>query len=148
MNQYHIPEERLQDYSMDSTLVTADEVMHIRGCAVCQLKIEEYRVLISAIKIAEIPALEFDLASTVLAKLPEPAISTDDSKLVSLLVLTAVVIIAIPAFIFRSYLLDLIEKSMITTLAILGIGILLILVIQAMDMYRRYQQRMRQLNLY
>jgi hypothetical protein len=148
MKQYHVPDEILQQYALDELQLESTQMAHIISCNVCKLKIEDYRSLVTSISSQNIPSFDFNLAATVLAKLPVPPKKADDTKLVSMLVIMAFLIILIPAFIFRDYLLMLINTSMITLIGIIGVAAILIVSIQAVDMYKRYQQRMRQLNLY
>jgi hypothetical protein len=148
MNKYHVPDEILQQFALGELQPDAVVVEHITTCNVCKLKVEDYRSLVTTISSQDIPSFDFNLAASVLAKLPVPQKKADDNKLVSMLVIMAVLILAIPAFIFRNYLLTLINTSMIMLIGIIGAAAVLIVSIQAVDMYKRYQQRMRQINLY
>lgn len=148
MKDYHVSDELLQEYAMNESIPDGNDLQHIAACTVCELKIQDYRSLMSSVATQEIPSFDFDVAATVLARLPVEKKKANDTKLIGMLVFMAMLIIFIPGYIFRDYLLKLINKSMITLFGIIGVAAIIIVIVQAVDMYKSYQQRMNQLNLY
>lgn len=67
MNTTHLTEIQLQLYADDAEAVSAELKDHAAHCPHCQLKLENYRLISSALKAMPAPAFDFDLAAQVLA---------------------------------------------------------------------------------
>lgn len=67
MNTSHLTEMQLQLYADNTEYGDADLKKHAAQCLHCQTKLENYRLISSALKTIPVQAFEFDVAEEVLA---------------------------------------------------------------------------------
>ena len=67
MNTAHLTEAQLQLYADNITTIGEDLKEHLAHCPHCQVKLENYRLISTALKSVPSPAFDFDLAEQVLA---------------------------------------------------------------------------------
>jgi anti-sigma factor RsiW len=100
MSGIHPSDEVLQQYVLDPSACTAEEIGHIGSCPNCREAAAAYGLLSDALKEQPAPAFDFDLAAAVMVRLEEsPRRKSKESS-----VLTAVLIalvIGVPAWLFR-----------------------------------------------
>lgn len=70
MNTAHLTEAQLQLYADDMEAISLNLREHVTHCPHCQVKLENYRLMNSALKAMPTPAFDFDLAEQVLASIP------------------------------------------------------------------------------
>jgi hypothetical protein len=66
----HLSDMELQQWVLDPTNSGADYRAHLGQCEECRIKAGEYRLLIAQIKQEPAPVFDFDLAGAVLSQLP------------------------------------------------------------------------------
>jgi hypothetical protein len=71
MTSSHLSESDLQAAAEVGALLPAAQAAHLRGCAQCQSQVATYQQLFAAVAQLPAPAFEFDLAASVLARLPK-----------------------------------------------------------------------------
>jgi hypothetical protein len=67
MNTAHLTEAQLQLYADNAEAIDRHLKEHLAHCSNCQIKLENYRLINSALKAMPAPAFDFDLAEQVLA---------------------------------------------------------------------------------
>lgn len=70
MTSPHLSERDLQEAAEFPPALPAPQAVHLRGCRLCQGRVATYRHLFAAAARLPQPAFDFDLAATVLARLP------------------------------------------------------------------------------
>jgi hypothetical protein len=146
MTTNHLTEDELQQYAMDSVGCASTIRDHILLCEDCKAKAASYQLLFSGINQQPAPVFDFDLQQLVLAQLPAPAPKTAaDKYLIYIMVAIAVILAGIAVYLFRSYLATLfLGSSFIAYIAVTTI--ITILLLQAVDVYSSYQQKMKALD--
>lgn len=121
---------------------------HIRSCEHCNVKAEEYKLLIKEIENQETPAFDFDLADLVMEQLPAPKPKVLPDKLFwrFITVVTVLPILTV-FFVSGNTLLGLLGNVAPLIVALIVITVLGILAFLSIDMYRKYQARIKALNL-
>src|SRR5882724_5041351 len=102
MNTHHLSEEEIQQYALGQTNLNMME--HIDSCALCEAKTANYHLIFSEIDQLPKLAFDFDVASLVIARLPEPKIAlVGGERWLYLLVFAALASITIPVYLYRAY---------------------------------------------
>jgi hypothetical protein len=147
MTKGHLSETETQQYALDKSCCNADIVEHVQSCASCQANAEAYLQLFSSLREQPKPSFGFDLSNLVL-----PQLATSKSKFslngffIYLLVFVSVAAIAIPAYLFKKYLLSMFTGVLPMTIYLILITAIAILIFQSLEMYRKYQKQMNALN--
>lgn len=66
MNTVHLTEAQLQLYADDMAAISADLKEHVAHCPHCQAKLENYRLINTALKAMPSPAFDFNVVEEVL----------------------------------------------------------------------------------
>jgi RNA polymerase sigma factor (sigma-70 family) len=66
----HPSEMELQQYALDNSTCSSENMQHIEACENCQAQTAAYRLLYAAIKEQPSPVFDFDLSGLILAQLP------------------------------------------------------------------------------
>lgn len=145
----HLTDEEMQQYVLQKIIADIVTAEHIQHCAGCKIKIEQYSLLFNGIKEQEQPVFDFSLADLVMEQLPghQPAVANEKSFFY-FIVFIACLSVCAGAYFFGNKLLNLfggitpiLSGLILTTVASL-------LVFLCIDMYKRYQAKMRSLNFY
>ena len=144
----HLTDDEVQQYAVDTQHCEAEIVEHIHSCAVCSAKVEVYQLMIKGIKQQPQPAFDFDLSKMVLQQLPSPVTKVSNDKLfVWLFVSTGIIFIGGSLYFFQSYF-DLFESMRTISIYLIAITAITILAYLFIDMYNKYRQGMKVLDLY
>jgi hypothetical protein len=145
----HLADAEIQQYVLQKANADAAITDHIRHCINCKIKTEQYRLLLDGIKEQEKPAFDFNLADLVMEQLPghQPAV-VNENPFFYFIVFIACLSFCVGCYFFGNKLLNLfggitpiLGGLILTTVASL-------LVFLCIDMYKRYQIKMRSLNFY
>jgi hypothetical protein len=149
MRTTHCSEEDIQQYALDQQRCGTLVIQHMTHCETCQAKAVSYKLLFAEIQQEPKPVFDFDLATLVVAQLPQRASGFSwDRILVYGCVLTGVLFAGASAWLFRSFLANLLEGLAPLIIWLIATTIVTILIFQTMDMYKRYQKKMSALDLY
>ena len=147
MNNSHPDELEIQQYVLDKSTCPDSISDHIESCAICLEEAGNYRVLFSAIKHQSPPAFDFDLPALVLQQLPITSQGlTADRFVAGFLVLFICFCIGIPLYLFRIYLLNMFSGISPFFICSILASAFVIVVIKALELYRKYQKQIHLLN--
>ena len=144
----HLTDDEVQQYVVDKQHCDLKIVKHIHFCEECNRKVEVYQLMIKGIKQQLQPAFDFDLSKMVLQQLPSPASKVSNDKLlVWLFVSTGIAFLVGVIYFFQNYF-DLFEGLKTIFIYLIAITAITVLVYLFIDMYKKYRQRMKLLDLY
>ena len=147
MNNSHPDELEIQQYVLDKSSCSDSIRNHIESCAICLEEVGNYRVLFSAIEHQSTPAFDFDLPGLVLQQLPPASPKlTADRFIAGFLVLFICCCIGIPLYLFRIYLLNMFSGISPFFIYSILASAFVIVVIKALELYRKYQKQIHLLN--
>lgn len=148
MRNPHLSEEQLQQSALGNNMVDPQILDHLAHCPSCHLQYKIYRQLFQGIRETESPSFSFKVEDIVLAQFPKvetrPLLPSNwlyglGAVLLALTILTGMV--------FRSKLLFLlVVGSNPILLAMGGIFILGMMLLQLTSLYRSYREKIDALN--
>lgn len=144
MNNGHLTDTLIQQYTLDKSSLDVVSMAHMASCAHCRQKAAGYKLLFSEIEDIPAPAFDFDLTKIVMAQLPKRR--KRHSWVVVLISIVTVIFIGAPIYFFQEYFQDMIAGISVIVLYLIGIIILLILVFQILDEYRKYDKQISSLD--
>jgi len=148
MNTTHLTEEEIQQYVLDNAGSETRIINHIRECKACASLVVAYTSLFKAISEQPAPSFDFDIAESVMSKLPAPKEATATGKAFLYGVITiAVIFISTLWFAFHEYLGSLFINitPLFTYLIITAFATLTILL--GIDLYRNYKTKLNALDI-
>jgi uncharacterized membrane protein YcjF (UPF0283 family) len=144
MKTRHVSEEILQQYAINA-LTDADIIAHITSCKSCKQQAAVYQAIFSGIKERPKPAFEFDLAETVLAKMPDKqpvrAYLWD-----YLLGSCAILLLAVPAYTYRKILMDVFKNAQSVVISTVLMVAVVIIGLQVVELSNKYRKQSKLLN--
>ncbi|MEZ2337381.1 hypothetical protein AB6735_17180 [Mucilaginibacter sp. RCC_168] len=145
MNKVHLSEEEIQQYALGKGNLNTIE--HIGSCVSCEAKAANYRLIFSEMDELPQPAFDFDVASLVLAQLPQPETTVaGDERWFYLLIFAALASIGIPVYVYRLYFFKMFKGILPEAMYLVVLIILFILVFQGIEIFRKYQKQLNILN--
>ncbi|HET6544253.1 MAG TPA: hypothetical protein VFG46_27400 [Chryseolinea sp.] len=147
MKSKHLSETDIQEYILGESDREMYVIEHLKECRRCKAKTEMYRQLFLSIKAQPKPEFDFDLSGTVLPKIT-PAKFSLDFFLVYLLAGAGFTCIAFVFYLFRDYVAFLFSGFSAMLLALMLAATLAILIFQSIDLIRKYDHKMDELNFY
>ncbi|HVM88690.1 MAG TPA: hypothetical protein VMT76_10925 [Puia sp.] len=153
----HLSEEMIQQYVLDAAIYDADAVSHIHGCELCRSKAEAYQMLFAGIEQQPKPVFDFDLQELVMQQIPqaEPEVSPQRMP-VFLLPVFIMATACIAAYFYRTNIIFYYKKYVLgistgvskSVLYLLTTAALAILIFQSIELYKKYQRKIDDLNFY
>jgi hypothetical protein len=145
----HVNDDEIQQYVLQKADCDIDIIKHIRSCETCKIKAEQYNLLFEAIKQQEKPAFDFNIADLVIEQLPKSRYKVSTDKLFSyFIIFISIFSLSIIFYFFRDSLLSLFKGISPILVALIITTVTCLFVILFIDMYRKYQARMKALNFY
>ena len=144
----HLSENELQQYVSEPLLCEQSILEHIEWCEACKEKAVTYQILFSGIQQQAKPVFDFNLSELVLSKLEpsKPGFSWDIFT-VYLFSVIGISAILFSGILFSKYLSGLFTGSS-TLLLYLFVAIVVIsLLFQGLEIYRKYHKQMNALNI-
>lgn len=143
----HPGEIEIQQFLFGPEGISGETAAHIQSCPQCREAVENYRQLSSGLKEMPASGFEFNITELVLARLPEPSSNPLAEKFVSaFLLLFAAGFIAIPAYLFRQYVLNLFSGIPPFFIYSITLSAILTASYKSIDMYRKFRKQMHDLN--
>ena len=144
----HLTDDEVQQYAIDKQHCEVRLVEHIHSCELCRAKVEVYHLMIKEIKQQPQPAFDFDLSKMVLQQLPSSVSKVSNDKLlVWLFVSIGIVFIGGGLYFFQNYF-DLFEGIRAIFIYLIAITAVTVLAYLFIDMYKKYRQGMKVMDLY
>ncbi|MDJ1482845.1 hypothetical protein QNI16_20255 [Cytophagaceae bacterium YF14B1] len=143
----HLSEEEIQQYALDNTACGEAVKVHVHACPHCRQKVENYQLLFMAIKAQPPATFDFDLAESVLEKLPQPRKSLGN-VLVSFILGLAILGMGCLLYFFRGQLASLFSGIASLTIYLILIASLAIFGFLCIDKYMRFVKQTKKLNYY
>jgi hypothetical protein len=149
MNTDHLTEMEIQQYTFDKEDCESSIMNHIKICDSCKAKAALYQVISSEIKNIQSPVFDFNLAGLVLSRIPQR-----ESKfslavlLVYFIVFLSVTLILISFYLLYGYLTNLFNDISPSFFYLVAIPAITLVVFQAIEMYKNFQNKMTRLNFY
>lgn len=142
MTTIHPPDSEIQAYSLDRRACAPETAEHIAQCASCAARVMNYTMLFSAVRDAPKPVIDFDVAGTVLARLPGYKKASGLSDwLVYAVAFAAIAFLGMLAWVLQRDLPGMFDRAASMMMYVLLIPIAGILIWQGYDVYRRYQRQ-------
>ncbi len=146
MNEKHLSDKEIQQYTLEKKNNSAKIAEHIRSCKACQSKLEIYQWVFSEVKEAPPPAFDFDLSALVLAEIepPKPKYSLTDFLIYATIFIAAIALLLL----FWKY-----AAPIFSGLSTVGIWLIItsgltILTILSFESLKKYQRLMNDLDTY
>ena len=144
----HLTDDEVQQYVVDKQYCEVKIVEHIRLCEVCSAKVEVYQLMIKGIKQQPQPTFDFDLSKIVLQQLPSPSSKVSNDKLfIWLFVGIGIGFIGGGLYFFQNYF-DPFEGIRTISIYLIAITAITVLAYLFIDMYKKYRNGMKVLDLY
>jgi|SRR5579871_468427 len=153
----HPADPDIQQYVTDQAACDAVIIAHIHSCEYCMAKAENYRLLFSEIEKQPKPAFDFDLSESVIQKLPVPGqVQAKNYFPAYILACCILASISIAGYLYKAQLNSFFKKYFLhissglskTVLYMLLSAALLILIFQSIEMIKKYQRKIDDLNFY
>jgi hypothetical protein len=146
MNKLHVSEEKIQQYAIGE-LTDEETITHIGLCEQCRLKAVAYRLIVEEMKASTKPVFEFDLATAVLDQIIIEQPTTEKWYFSDYLVwLFAILLFAIPAFVYRNVMADFMTNVQPTVLATVVITAPTIIVFRVFELNHKLGKQTSLLN--
>ncbi|MES1222194.1 MAG: hypothetical protein ABUT20_42255 [Bacteroidota bacterium] len=157
MTNKHLSDEEIQQYVSGDAAGEEQVIAHIHSCEFCMSKAANYRLLFSEIEKQPKPVFDFDVSALVLPQLPVAeqvqAKNYFPAYIIACCILAAISIAgyfykaALNNF-FKKYILSVSSGLSKTVLYMLLSAALLILIFQSIEMIKKYQRKIDDLNFY
>jgi hypothetical protein len=149
MKNKHVSEQELQQYAEDPALLRGEQIAHIDSCEHCRALVNSYKLVFSAIHETEAEAFQFDLAAAVLEQIGRPVQKTAPERVLLYSgVAAACILTGLGIYFFREYFQSIANGISIITWVLAVLSVLVMIAFIATDTYKRYQKKIRQLDLY
>jgi hypothetical protein len=153
----HLADADIQEFVLDKANCSLDVVAHIHQCAQCQAKAETYKLLFSEIKEQSKPAFDFDLSAAVLKQMTNEKSKFSLNSLPGYLVILSILAaIGIPSYVYKlkiihfykTYILGVVSGVSSLVMYLMAITFLIFVIFQCIEMYKKYQRKIDDLNFY
>ncbi len=142
----HVSEMEIQRYVFDKDDCPIQIAAHIETCDSCSARAANYQMIFSEIKQYPKPVLDFDLEKMVLAKLPKPVPAF--SFVIFLACALSILLIAglgVFAYLHNEILVRLFTGILPIAIYLIMITAATVIMLQSLDMYKKYQRKMHAL---
>jgi hypothetical protein len=148
MTNGHPKDKEIQEWVLDRSSCSHDLNEHIMSCVSCKEEAEYYQRLFTELKHEPGASFDFDVSGLVLPLLPapEPLISAD-RFIAAFLVIFVGSCVGIPLILFNKNIVHMFSGiSPVFIYLILGCAAV-ILMLKTLDIYKKYREQMRLINL-
>jgi len=143
----HPGENEIQEFLYDPERLSEETTAHLNTCSQCREAVEVYRMLSTGLKEMPVSGFEFNITELVMARLPDRSSNPVAEKFVfAFLLFFTACLIAIPAYLFRQYVLNLFSGIPPFFIYSITLSAILAASYKSIDMYRKFRKQMRELN--
>jgi hypothetical protein len=153
----HLSDGDIQQYVLNKAGCTMSIITHMHDCEYCSAKAETYKLIFSEIKQQPKPIFDFDLSAAVMEQIsPEKPKFSLNSLPGFVIILSALAAIGVPSYLykakiiyfFKTYILGITSGISSIVIFLIGITFLIFLIFQCIEMYKKYQRKIDDLNFY
>lgn len=147
MTNKHLDDFEIQQFVLLESPSDIDSSEHIKTCLACQKKAEHYKSLFDQIRIQEHPIFDFDVAELVAAQMPQVQHKVPNgSPFLYIIVSITILFICAIGYFFGNVLLSLFGSINLAITSLIITTTVCISLMLGIDMYKRYQAKMKALN--
>jgi hypothetical protein len=148
MKSKHITDNEIQQFVLDETSCPFGTIDHMRVCRNCRAKAETYKLLFSEIKRQPKPAFDFDLTELVLSNIVhKEAVDSQTSALIWLFTIIALGSVVITIYLFGNYTIRVFAGVSSMAMYLVVTTSVLLLLLQGIQMFRKYRKQMASLDV-
>ena len=145
----HPSEAELQQFALERSDSEVSVVEHISSCEQCKATVTIYQQLVLSIGQQEKPSFDFNLAQLVLNQIPSPKKSySRDNSIFYTIAFVVTVLSGIICYWFSGFFAGLLLSFGSLFMYLLAATAMAILIFQGLDIYKRYQHKIKVLDFY
>jgi hypothetical protein len=144
----HPSEAELQEFALGEMKNETSINAHIQLCDECKTTVANYRLLFSAIATEKKPVFEFNLSSLVLEKIQPANTEYSKDRLIFYIGFVVVAVLGIGCYWYSEFLSGLLVGFGSLFMYLLVATAITILVFQCLDIFKRYQHKIKSLDFY
>jgi hypothetical protein len=144
----HPSETELQEFALGEMKNEAKIDAHIQLCDECKTTVANYRLLFSAIGSEQKPVFEFNLSALVLEKIKPANTEYSKDRLIFYIGFAVIAVLGIGYYCYSEFLSGLLIGFGSLFMYLLLATAIIILVFQCVDIYKRYQHKIKSLDFY
>jgi hypothetical protein len=157
MTSKHLSDEEIQQWALDKTKCGTEVIAHMHDCEHCRAGAETYHLLFAEIKQLPNPVFDFDVPGLVLQEIgPRLRVIRQYSWLGYLIIFVSLGVSGAAVYLYRVQLGEFLEKYVFNissgiskgTIYLLLVAALTILIFQSIELFRKYQRKIDDLNFY
>ncbi|MEL6811114.1 MAG: hypothetical protein AAFP76_07255 [Bacteroidota bacterium] len=146
MKTLHVTDEQIQTYVFDLKHCDNPVIEHINSCTHCKGLVREYQYISNAVQALPQPGLDFNLAQSVLEKVPQPKQKhTPEYTRIGAWIILGLGVLAIGLNLVDSSPMGFMEREDFYVYFIGLVG-LLIAVLWSLDLLKSFRKRMTAIN--
>jgi hypothetical protein len=145
----HLTDEEVQVFVFDKGNCELRIAGHIRVCQECNAKVKAYHLLIDGIRQQPQATFDFDIATTVLERLPAQSPRTASDKLLTwIIIFICTGLIGTVFYVFRGFLNSMFRGIAGISAYLLVISAITVIAVVFIEMQKRYNKEIRMLDPY
>ena len=144
----HPSEAELQQFALDQSKNATNIDAHIKLCDECKKTIAHYQLLFSGIAMEEKPVFDFNLSALVLEKIQAPKTAPSMDSLIFYIGFAVICLLSMCCYWYWEFISGLLIGFGSLFMYLLEGTAFIILVFQALDLYKNYQHKIRRLDFY
>ena len=145
----HPSETELQQFALERSKSEIRIAEHISSCEQCKATVAIYQQLILSIEQQEKPSFNFNLAQLVLNQIPSPKKSYSRDNIIFYTIAFVVTgLSGIICYWFSEFFAELLLSFGSQFMYLLAATAMVILIFQGLDIYKRYQHKIKVLDFY
>jgi hypothetical protein len=143
----HLSDEQIQELALGSAGMAQDLMAHAETCADCKLKVHNYWLLINAVEKQSAPAFGFDLAAAVVSQIETPPAKPATKGLWWLCAVTIITILTGAAIYFGEYMSGIVDQLKSLSIYLVAISGMVLIIMLVIDQYKTYERKMKILDM-
>jgi hypothetical protein len=144
----HPSEAEMQEFALGETKNETSINAHIAICDECKAVVANYRLLFSAIGSEQKPVFEFNLSTLVLEKIQPANTEHSRDRFIFYIGFGVIGLLGIGCYWYREFLSGLLIGFGSLFVYLLLTTAIIVLVFQCVDIYKRYQHKIKSLDFY
>jgi hypothetical protein len=144
----HPSETELQEFALGEMKNEANIDAHIQLCDECKSAVATYRLLFATIGEQEKPVFDFNISELVLQKIKSPEKDHSMDSLIFYIGFAVLALLGGAGYWYREFLFGLLIGFGSLFMYLLAASAIIILAFQCVDIYRRYQYKIKILDFY
>ena len=143
----HLSDEQIQELATGNTGMAKDILAHAENCADCQMKLQNYRLLLHAVEEQPAQTFDFDLAAMVVAQIETAPSKTITKGLWWLCAVTILAILTGTVIYFGDYVITMAKEFKSLVYYFIAISGLVLIIMLLIDQYKTYNRKMKILDM-